>query len=84
MSLFVKFLVRVLAMVLLIAVAFVPIFWLYRWNFQTYQSRLLSAVIAGVFIGVGATIYRLVVHPTALLVDEQWKQRRAERNGSDA
>lgn len=84
MSLFLKLLARVLAMVLLIAVAFVPIFWLYRWNFQTYQSRLLTAIIAGAFIGVGATIYRLVVHPTAVLVDEHWKERRAGRNGGDA
>ena len=81
MSLFAKFFVRVVAMVLLIAVAFVPIFWLYRWNFQVHQSQLLSAIIAGIFIGVGATIYRLVVHPTAVLMDEQWKRRRSRRTG---
>ena len=84
MSLSAKFFVRVVAMLLLIAVAFVPIFWLYRWNFQGYQSRLLSAILAGVLVGVGATIYRLVVHPAAVLMDGQWKQRRSRRTGSDA
>jgi hypothetical protein len=78
-----KFLTRGLAMTLLIAVAFTPIFWLYRWNFQVYQSRLLSAVIAGAFVGVGVTIYRLIVHPTAVQMDEQWKQRRSRRTDSD-
>ena len=84
MSASAKFFMRVVAAALLVAVAFVPVFWVYRWNIDVYQSRLLSALIAGVFVGIAAAIYRLVVHPTATLMDKQWKQQRSGRADSDA
>ena len=79
-----QFFMRVIAAALLVVAAFVPVFWMYRWNIEVYQSRLLSALIAGVFVGTAATIYRLVVHPTATLMDRQWKQRRSGRADRDA
>ena len=84
MSLLVNFFMRVLAMLLLFAAAFIPIFWLYRWNIEVYQSQLLSTIIAAILVGVGVAIYRLIVHPTAVQIDEQWRQRRSRRAGSDA
>ena len=77
MSLPMRFLVRILAMLMLLAAAAPLVFLAFRWNADVYQSQVLSAILAGAAVGIALGIYRLVVHPIAIQVDAQWRHRGA-------
>lgn len=81
MSLLNQFLLRIVLMVAAIGIAAVLILWLFRWNMETQRSSMLSALIAGAFVGLALLFYRVLVHPIAVQIDAQWKNRSARLDG---
>jgi len=75
MSLISQLLLRTALMAIVIGVAFVPLFWLFKWNHQNQQSALVSALIAGAFIAIAAGAYRILVRGVAARADAHWKAR---------
>ena len=81
MSLTSQFLLRLLLMVAVVAASFVPVFWLFRWNHENQNSAIISALIAGLFVGAALAAYRLIVHPVATRIDAQRKNRSTSSDG---